>query len=86
MINVAYILISPFLLSIGFAFDNLILVLKSFLGFTVVFLSISFFEYSMAKSIIKDLTVIYVSRTRRHKRKAQIKSKVEFVPVLASQK
>jgi hypothetical protein len=52
--NLIYISMLP----IGFALDNLVMILRAPVGFAVVFSSITYFEYSTTKKIIKDVKKI----------------------------
>jgi len=70
------------MLPMGFALDNLILVLITPLGITIAFSSIIFFGYSIIESITKDARVIYLFLQRRHGYSKGIHSKVEFMPML----
>lgn len=60
MINLLENLISSLLLPVGFVIDELVIILKNPIGFIAVFSSLSFFEYSTAKSIFQDLKKINI--------------------------
>lgn len=69
ILNILDNLISFSMLIIGYVLDNMIILLKNPFGFVAVLSSITFFEYSTAKSIVKDMRLFYIKKILKLKRK-----------------
>lgn len=56
-----YFILSNLMLFMGYILGNLIIVLQTPIGFGSIFFLVSFFDFTIAKSIIKDI------KNRKHK-------------------
>ena len=73
MINILNNLFPFAMLPLGFAFDNLVLLLANHAGFVVVFSSITFFEYKTTESIIKNKSSMNFKEIFKYIRKYKTK-------------